>query len=157
LTAPNANSRADAAANGGWSAGESVIENVTRLCKSAIVGRRAARMLAEWTKRFELSEAEFHVLWQLRSAPGDGLDQTTLAGELTFSPAQVSTTVERLRKRLLIFQHAAPGDRRRRLWQLSAGGRKLIDQMLYAAAQLRGGTPFDSERAESISAREAAA
>ena len=157
MTAPIANSHVDAAADGTWSVGESVIENVARLSKAAIGGRRAARALAEWAKQFELSEAEFHVLWQLRAAPADDLDQTTLARELAFSPAQVSATVERLRVRLLILHHSAAGDRRRRLWQLSAGGRKLIDQMLYAAAHLRCQALSESDCADAAQAREAAA
>jgi len=157
LTAGDSNSRADATAPETWSAGESVMESIARLCRSAIDGRRAARALGEWTKRFALSEAEFHVLWQLRSASPEGLDQTALVRELAFSPAQVSATVERLRRRLLILQHAVAGDRRRHLWQLSAGGRKLIDQMLYDAALWRCELLSESECAASVRAREAAA
>ncbi len=157
MTAPNGNARALLAVDGVWPASESVIENVARLCRSAVNGRRAARELAEWTRRFELSEAEFQVLWQLRSAADVGRDQTTLAGELGFSPAQVSSTVERLRSRLLILKQSVAGDRRRHLWQLSAGGRKLIDQMLYAAAQLRCGEIPECESESAHPAREAAA
>jgi DNA-binding MarR family transcriptional regulator len=136
LTAPAFNSCADVAGDGCWPAGEVVIDSVARLCKSAIGGRRAARALAEWAQRFALSEAEFHVLWRLRAAAAEGLDQTTLAGELAFSPAQVSATVERLRARDFIVQQAAPQDRRRHLWRLSVGGAELLGQMVEAAALL---------------------
>jgi DNA-binding MarR family transcriptional regulator len=157
LTAPIGKVRTHLPVHGVWSASESVIENVARLCRSAAGGRHAARALAEWTRPFELSEAEFQVLWQLRSTADAGRDQTTLAGELGFSPAQVSATVERLRTRLLILKQTVPGDRRRHFWQLSAGGRKLLDQMLYAAAQLRCDEISERKGQSAQPAREAAA
>jgi DNA-binding MarR family transcriptional regulator len=97
-------------------------------------GRRAARALSEWTARFEMGEAEFQVLWCLRTAAG--LDQTTLSTTLAISPAQVSAIVERFRQRDWICQQSAASDRRRRLWRLSTSGRGLLDQMIAAAAQL---------------------
>jgi DNA-binding MarR family transcriptional regulator len=113
--------------------------------------------LSEWARRFALSEAEFHLLWRLRDASHDGLDQTTIAEELAFSAAQVSATVERLRARELIFQQPAPGDRRRHLWRLSAGGGELIAQMLNAATHWRCAILSGSECAATARAREAAA
>jgi DNA-binding MarR family transcriptional regulator len=157
LPAPDSNSAEEAAALAGWPVGEVLIEYVARLCKSAIGGRRAARALADWAKRFGLSEAEFHVLWQLRAAPAEGLDQRTLAAELAFSPAQVSATVERLRCSDLVFHQIALGDRRRHLWRLSGSGQRLIDEMLGAAALLRCGPVAGQERARTGGAREAAA
>jgi len=157
LTAGNSKLRADAVADSSRSGSETVIESVARLCKSAIGGRRAARVLSEWARRFALSEAEFHVLWRLRDASHDGLDQTTIAEELAFSAAQVSVTVERLRARDLIFQQPATGDRRRHLWRLSAGGGELISQMLNDAAQLQCEPLGGQQCAESPGAREAAA
>jgi DNA-binding MarR family transcriptional regulator len=157
LTAPELKSCADSAGADGVSAGEVLIEQLARLCKSAIGGRRAARALADWAKRFGLSEAEFHVLWQLRAAPAEGLDQTTLAADLAFSPAQVSATVERLRCRDLVFSQIARGDRRRHLWRLSGSGQGLIEVMLSAAALLRSGQVAGQERARTAGAREAAA
>jgi DNA-binding MarR family transcriptional regulator len=95
-----------------------------------IDGRRAARALADWLRRFELSEPEFQVLWRLRDVSSDGLDQTTLANQLALSPAQVSVTVERLGTQGWIAAHSRPEDRRRRLWQLSASGRAMLATML---------------------------
>jgi DNA-binding MarR family transcriptional regulator len=93
-------------------------------------GRRAARALADWARRFKLSEPEFLVLWCLRDATADGVDQTTIAHWLALSPAQVSATVERLRAEGSIVREAVPGDRRRHLWQLSASGRGKLIKML---------------------------
>lgn len=111
-----------------------------RACSAAANGRRAARALADWTKRFGLTEAEFQFLWRLRPTSGDGPNQTTLAGSLVFSPAQISAIVERMRQRGLISERGTIGDRRRNYWQLSAAGRELLDQMQCAAASLH----FDS-------------
>jgi DNA-binding MarR family transcriptional regulator len=112
------------------------IHRVGVTCQTAADGRRATRALAEWAQRFELTEPEFQVLWSLRCGPVDGVDQTTLAKKLACSPAQVSATVERLRLRGWISQHQLPGDRRRHVWQLSAAGRQLLDQMFAAAGYL---------------------
>ena len=92
------------------------------LCQTAIEGRRAARMLGQWAERFQLSESELQILSCLSQSAGQGVDQTTLAASLAFSPPQVSACVEKLRVRGLIVHREARGDRRRRLWQLSADG-----------------------------------
>jgi DNA-binding MarR family transcriptional regulator len=104
------------------------IAHVDGTCSVAIRGRRAARVVAEWAKRFGLTEAELQLLWRLRTAPDAGLDQTTLADALAFSPAQISASVERLRSRGLICATTS-SDRRRRYWQLSAAGRELLEQI----------------------------
>ena len=106
-------------------------------CRTAADGRRAVRALGEWSERFATSEPEFQVLWCLKSASPNGCDQTTIARELACSPAQISTTVERMRASGWITQQAAPGDRRRRLWQLSPQGDALLAKMLRAADELR--------------------
>ena len=93
------------------------IRPIGRTCQLVVDGRRAARALGEWARRFELSEPEFLVLWCLRDVPTDTVDQTTLAQRLAFSPAQVSAVVERLARQGWIAQHFRPGDRRRHLWR----------------------------------------
>jgi DNA-binding MarR family transcriptional regulator len=113
------------------------VAHVDRACLSAIGGRRAARAVAEWAKRFGLTEAEFQILWRLRSAPDDGFNQTSLAGALAFSPAQISASVERLRAHGHICPSISVTDRRRHLWRLSAAGRELLDQILVAMTLLR--------------------
>jgi DNA-binding MarR family transcriptional regulator len=110
-------------------------------CRRAADGRRAIRALGEWSRRFELSEPEFQVLWCLRSVSADGCDQTTIARQLSCSPAQISATVERMRAEGWLTQQGACGDRRRRLWQLSALGRERLADMLLAADQLRYPVP----------------
>jgi DNA-binding MarR family transcriptional regulator len=109
------------------------VAHVDCTCSIAIGGRRAARVVSEWAKRFGLTEAEFQLLWRLRSAPESGLDQTSLAGSLAFSPAQISASVERLRAGGHICATGSAADRRRHLWRLSAAGRELLDQLLLAA------------------------
>jgi DNA-binding MarR family transcriptional regulator len=119
------------------SAAEAVAGRVGLTCRTAAGGRRAVRSLAEWAHRFQLSEPDFQVLWSLRSIAGDGLDQTTLARQLAYSPAQVSGTVERMRSAGWIIQRQLPGDRRRHLWRLSESGRRLLTEMLSAASSLQ--------------------
>jgi len=111
--------------------------HVDRACHVAADGRRVARALAHWCRRFELTEPEFQVLWCLADQSSGGSDQTTLARRLAYSPAQVSSTVERMRARGWIAQHSADGDRRRNLWHLSAAGRNLVAETLHAAAELQ--------------------
>jgi DNA-binding MarR family transcriptional regulator len=105
------------------------------VCQTAIDGRRAARSLMQWSERFQLSESELQILWCLCSAPGKGVDQTTLAHQLALSPPQVSACVEKLRGRGLIVIHETVGDRRRRLWQPSANGRFMLRDIVHAAGE----------------------
>jgi DNA-binding MarR family transcriptional regulator len=119
------------------SAGSPGLRRIGLTCRFAADGRRAIRALGEWSGRFRLSEPEFQILWCLKSAPGDGCDQTTIARKLACSPAQVSATVERMRAEGWITQQNAAGDRRRHLWRLSTPGQKLLTEMLRAADQLR--------------------
>ena len=88
-------------------------------------------------QRFTLSEPEFQVLWCLRCGVTSGFDQTKLAKRLAYSPAQVSSTVERLRVRGWIAQQSASGDRRRNLWHLSEAGGNVVREMLQTAHELR--------------------
>jgi DNA-binding MarR family transcriptional regulator len=111
-------------------------DEVDHACHVAADGRRAARALAQWCRRFALSEPEFQVLWLLRIDASGGFDQTTLARRLAYSPAQVSSTVERLRVQGWIVQQAIEGDRRRNLWHLTPLGSGVIADMLCAASDL---------------------
>lgn len=103
----------------------------------AIDGRRAVRALGDWAGPFKLSESELQILWWLHSMIGQGVDQTTLATQLTLSPAQVSACVEKLRLRELIVHQAANGDRRRHLWLLSPSGSELISMIVQTADKSR--------------------
>jgi DNA-binding MarR family transcriptional regulator len=113
------------------------VAHIESTCITAIHGRRAARIVAEWAKRIGLTEAELQLLWRLRSAPNDGIDQTALASALAFSPAQISASIERLRAHGSISPISSVADRRRRHWQLSADGQELLDRMLVVVALLR--------------------
>jgi DNA-binding MarR family transcriptional regulator len=107
------------------------------VCQTAIDGRRAVQKLTAWSHRFKFSESELQILSYLSSAVGLGIDQTTLAASLAFSPPQVSACVEKLRARGLIANHEARGDRRRRLWQLSADGIAMLQQVATVAHESR--------------------
>ncbi|HEX2473912.1 MAG TPA: MarR family transcriptional regulator [Lacipirellulaceae bacterium] len=137
MTAADSNPGAGDVTRDAPSIGSSDLRRISFTCRSAADGRRAIRALGEWSERFELSESEFQILWCLRSASGAGCDQTTIARQLACSPAQISTTVERMRAAGWITQQNAPGDRRRRLWQLSEQGQSLLSEMLRAANELR--------------------
>jgi DNA-binding MarR family transcriptional regulator len=147
VTAADANLGDRQIASHALSADGSDLRRINFTCRTAADGRRAIRALGEWSERFELSEPEFQILWCLKAASGNGCDQTTIARELACSPAQISATVERMRAGGWITQQTAPGDRRRRLWQLSAQGQVLLAEMLRAADQLRYAVSFADGRA----------
>jgi DNA-binding MarR family transcriptional regulator len=131
-------------------------DEVGRVCHVAANGRRAARALGQWCRRFEMTEPEFQVLWLLQIEATGGFDQTTLARRLAYSPAQVSATVERLRTQGRIIQHAIEGDRRRNLWHLTTVGSGIIAEMLLAAPDLRSELLRVGDRIATSSRREAA-
>jgi DNA-binding MarR family transcriptional regulator len=136
---------------------EAAIEQVDRTCHVAILGRHASRALAAWAKPFGITEAELQLLWRLRSAPSIGVDQTSLAKALAFSPAQISACVERLSAQAWIVARTADADRRRNLWQLSEHGSKLLDQMASTAALLHCDTNVNDAASQNSRRREAAA
>lgn len=131
---------------------------VNQACQAAIAGRRAARTIAKWSALLGLTESELQILWCVREAAHPVIDQTALATALAFSPAQVSACVEKMRGRGLISQREVPGDRRRRLWQLSSGGCVLLEQLAQVASKIG---PDESQTTTAVSAsfvpREAAA
>jgi DNA-binding MarR family transcriptional regulator len=113
------------------------VGTVGQACRTAIDGRRAAKVLAQWSEPFQLSEPELQILWCLHESAATGVDQTTLATRLAISPAQVSACVEKLRARGLIAQFEVSGDRRRRLWRCSAGGSEVLQKIMQAAHSSR--------------------
>jgi len=136
---------------------EAGVRQIDGACRAAIGGRGASRALGEWLRRFNLNEADFQVLWCLRSADDCGLDQTTLARRLSFSTAQVSATVERMRLQAWIVQQSALNDRRRHRWELSTAGRSLLNTMVGAASALSTGlAPAISSNSRDLEIREAA-
>ena len=112
-------------------------DRLEHVCQTAIDGRRAVRKLAQWAERFQLSESELQIIWSLCGVIGPGIDQTTLAAQLALSPPQVSACVEKLRARGLIVICEARGDRRRRLWQSSARGSSVMQEIVQAAGASR--------------------
>ncbi len=125
---------------------------IEQACQAAIDGRFAGRALAAWANSLELSEPELQVLWYLRQEQDDGTDQTRIARQLVFSPAQVSVTVERLRAEGRLVQRPTVGDRRRHLWQLTDQGQALVEKLI-AHVELEGAKP----QAAGVSRRVAAA
>jgi DNA-binding MarR family transcriptional regulator len=112
--------------------------------------------LSPYLQRYGLGEPDLQTLWALREERQSGTDQTTLAGQLAYSAAQISATVEKLRGRGLLSNREAPGDRRRRLWQLSADGQSLIQEMTRVVKEFARGNRSTID-ANSASPREAAA
>jgi DNA-binding MarR family transcriptional regulator len=103
----------------------------------AVDGRQAIRALAYWSALLELSDAELQILWGLRTARVQGIDQTTLATQLALSPALVSSSVEKLRLRGLIAHQQPGGDRRRHRWLLSTEGWEALQRIVQAAGESR--------------------
>ncbi len=137
---------------------DAVVRLIEQTCQTAIEGRRAARAIAHWSKGFQLTEPESQILWCVRDAADGSIDQTTVAKRLALSPAQVSASVEKLRSGGWISPREAPGDRRRRLWQLSLKGNELLIRMLLAGGELsRAGLPADEGVVEADSSRKAIA
>ncbi len=132
---------------GAPSTAASAVEIAERACRAAVEGRQAARALTEWARRHGLREPDFQVLWCLRSADADRLDQATLASRLAFSPAQISMTVERLAAEGWIACAITSDDRRRKLRQLTADGHALLAKMLADNIPLR----FEPSCASSLS------
>jgi len=119
-----------------------LVERVERLVQAAVEGRRAGKALSAWTRRFQVTEAEFQLLWSLNTTPQVGYTQIALARELAFSPAQISVVVERLRNRGWICQHHAQGDRRQHVWRLSVTGQSLLEEILCQADVLHDAPCF---------------
>ena len=109
---------------------------IERMCQAAVEGRLASRSLTLWAKSFDLGEPELQVLWCLHQESSDGVDQTTIARELAFSPAQVSSTVERLRS--LRLDRAAADRRRQAATPMATFGRWASADVADAGVRGRG-------------------
>ncbi|TWT38792.1 MarR family winged helix-turn-helix transcriptional regulator [Blastopirellula retiformator] len=83
--------------------------------------RLVRRALAEALADAPLSENEFLVL-AAYEATTNPPSQRELADRLAVSPAQISSIVERLRKREWIDAQRDPHDRRRQQWRLTESG-----------------------------------
>jgi len=128
------------------------------LCRRIADGRRLARRLALALREHELGEAEFRLLWLLLKTERASLEQSLLVEELGLSPAQVSALVERLRSQKMIAPVVASKDRRRKLWQLTASGRKNFAAIIATVERTsREGTTSESIASSSRSPREDAA
>jgi DNA-binding MarR family transcriptional regulator len=145
LAAPDNELHRDGRAAGQPSTADQTAAQFQRACRAVVDGRRAARLLASWSRCCELNESDVQVLWTLWSAAPASLDQSTLAERLAISPAQVSATVERLRTKLCIERLPSSGDRRRNLWQVTAGGRQMLDRILADVAHVRQGAADDAK------------
>lgn len=113
------------------------IARIDAACRATAAGKLAARAIVDWVRGFQISEAEFRLLWMVnqqgsRVAAEFGLDQAQLAEGLVVSPAQVSGAVERLRQLEFLERVSDPADRRRQLWRIAPAGVELL--ALIAAA-----------------------
>lgn len=105
----------------------------------AVLGRisrlesHAARAIAEELTRFDLARGEFDVLATLRrSGPPHRLNPKALSGRLMLSSGAMTNRLDQLEKRGLIRRTPDPDDRRGLLIELTAAGRKLVDDALEA-------------------------
>ena len=106
--------------------------------RASCAARQLRRRLAALAEIAGLSDNEVLVLW-LAAGAIEGLVQGDLAAAIGISPAQMSGTVERLRKRGLIAMERSPLDRRRQVWRNTAAGRELLESLqpgLFAIAEL---------------------
>lgn len=105
-------------------------ERLTRLIHRAnSAGRRLRRLLAEHVAQWNLADTEFLVLWLCETQAEQGLGQGDLAAAIGVSPAQMSSLVERLRKRELVAVRRFGSDRRRQVWQIAPPGRQLLEEV----------------------------
>jgi DNA-binding MarR family transcriptional regulator len=141
LTAWDANLRADSLDRLAAQASRGSDSILDEICRRAIAGRLAVRFIGKWTERFQLTEPEFQILWCVQVWSGAGLDQTALAARLAFSPAQVSSCVEKLRARGLLSPQEMSGDRRRRVWRVSSSGFDLLQRVFVAASECLACSP----------------
>jgi len=107
-----------------------VIEWIEAAEKVRLCGRMLHDGLAQHAARWQLTAAEFSLLWACRGAPTTGMSQNELAEALAVSAAHVSGLVEQLRKKGLFVGRRTPADRRRRLWQLTPSGKAALDALL---------------------------
>ena len=96
-------------------------------CTSAI-----DRGLAEVGRRLGLSTIDLLLLWTCSLGGASAISQRQLARRLGISPAQVSATVEQLRRRKLLQGHRPAKDRRRQIWRLTDDGRATLASALEA-------------------------
>ncbi|NOY43165.1 MAG: MarR family transcriptional regulator [Planctomycetes bacterium] len=116
----------------------SAAEWIDAACQMIATGRIVANQLAVHAKSFGLTEAEFRLLWLLRticdqqsaSRPPQLLNQKAMCERLGLSPAQISAVVERLRKEGLIVGQASATDRRQNVWQLTSSGQTLLETIV---------------------------
>lgn len=114
-------------------------QQLEEACQIISHGRILARQLAKALHSFGLNESEFRLLWLLRNSDATNnsycLDQRSIAALLGLSPAQVSTTVEKLRQQGIVESLGDGKDRRRQLWQLTAAGSNRVSNISHRLNQ----------------------
>jgi MarR family 2-MHQ and catechol resistance regulon transcriptional repressor len=101
--------------------------------------------------RWDLSPSQFNVLYLLLDAPS-GRTQTELSRRLLMHRSNVTGLVDRLEIRRLVKRLGDPKDRRSYRVVLTAGGRRLMDQILphyYRAGEEAWGR-FPAEQAQRL-------
>lgn len=103
-----------------------LLQSITR-CKQSLKAH-----LASAAQPHDLSDSEFHLLWSFLPASASAASQNDLAAWLGVSAAQVSSLVERLRKKGWITGQRTATDRRRQVWQLTPAGRAVVEAVSQA-------------------------
>jgi DNA-binding MarR family transcriptional regulator len=108
---------------------------VELLHEISVCHRGLKGLLDQHIRPWQLSDVEFLVLWLCEQTPPPGPAQNDLAEHTGVSSAQMSGVVEHLRQRgWLVAQRAQP-DRRRQLWQLTASGSEVLQQIKLRLAE----------------------
>lgn len=105
----------------------------TLLSTVTLLERIAGR---ELERRCGIRHAAFEVLLRLSGAdPGRPASMGELAGELILTSGGMTRLVDRMEAAGLVARHAAPGDRRGRLVELTDAGRAKLDEALRVHAE----------------------
>jgi DNA-binding MarR family transcriptional regulator len=96
----------------------------------AVFGRQLRQTMARLLAELDLNDTELLLLWVCGGAGKDGIAQNRLAAAVGLSPGQVSGLVDRMGRQGWIAPCERPGDRRRRLWQITPMGREARDRVL---------------------------
>lgn len=112
---------------------EVIAEFGTLLSTVTLLERIAGR---ELERRCGIRHAAFEVLLRLSSAdPDRPTSMGELAGELILTSGGMTRLIDRMEESGLVARHAAPGDRRGRLVELTDAGRAKLDEAMRVHAE----------------------
>lgn len=100
-------------------------ETVLTIVRTAnVLSGKAAQLF----RRFNLTEAQFNVLFSLKFA-NDNITQVELGKRLVVTRASITSVLDRLESKELVRRTDVPGNRRIHHVELTQGGRELIEKV----------------------------